>query len=120
VGGSVIVERVYLAQQDSSLAVYSEEMFAEVSQRLLDRVREKEADPQSRLAFGANTVEIDFDSAGRLTIPQRLREFAGLTNDVMVAGALTHVEIWDLETYMAQVDTLDDVVQEQFKDGGTI
>ncbi len=112
--------RVYLGQQGSSLAVYSEEAFVETSQRLLDQVRNQEIDPQLRLAFAANTVEIEIDSAGRITIPQRLRELANLTGDVIVAGALSHVEIWDQATYEALQSTLTDVVQEQFKAGGTI
>ena len=113
-------DKVFLAPQGSSLAVYSEEAFNETFQRLLDQVRSKEIDPQARLAFAARTVEIDIDSAGRITIPQRLREFANLTDDVIVAGAYTHVEIWDREAYAAMESTLTSVIQEQFKAGGTI
>ncbi len=117
---SKLGERVYLAQQDNSLAVYSEEAFAEVSQRLLDQVRNHNGDPQARLAFASSTVEIEIDSAGRITIPQRLREFANLKDDVIVAGALSHVEIWDQSTFEALQATLTGVVQEQFRAGGTI
>ena len=117
---SKLGERVYLAQQGNSLGVYSEAAFAETSQRLLDQVRSGETDPQVRLAFAASTVEIDIDSAGRITIPQRLRDFANLTGEVIVAGALTHVEIWDRTAYEAVEATLTNVVQEQFKSGGTI
>lgn len=109
---------MYLGQQASSLAVYSEEAFAATSQRLLDQDRNSQIDPQFRLAFAANTVEIEIDSAGRITIPQRLREFAKLTDDVIVAGALSHVEIWDRATY--EELALVDVVQDQFKAGATI
>ena len=117
---SKLGERVYVAQQDNSLGVYSAEAFAETSQRLLDQVRNKEIDPQTRLAFGSNTVEIDIDSAGRITIPQRLREYASLESGVIVAGALSHVEVWDRANYESLHGTLTDVVQEQFKAGGTI
>jgi MraZ protein len=113
-------DRVYLARQDNSLGVYSETAFGETSQRLLDQVRLGEIDPQARLAFASSTVEIEIDSAGRITIPQKLREYADLTGDVIVAGALTHVEIWDREAYESMEGTLSDVVQEQFKAGGTI
>ena len=113
-------DRVYLARQDNSLGVYSETAFAETGQRLLDQVRSGEIDPQARLAFASSTVEIEIDSAGRITIPQKLREYADLTGDVIVAGALTHVEIWDREAYESMEGTLSDVVQEQFKAGGTI
>jgi MraZ protein len=113
-------DRVYLALQDNSLAVYSETAFEEATERLLDQVRSGEADPQTRLAFASNTVEIEIDSAGRITIPQRLREFANLTGDVIVAGALTHVELWDRDAYQSIESALTDVVHEQFKAGGRI
>lgn len=117
---SKLGERVYLAQQGNSLGVYSEAAFIETSQRLLDQVRSGEIDPQARLAFASSTVEIDIDSAGRITIPQRLREYANLSGEVIVAGALTHIEIWDSEAYESMRPTLSSVVQEEFKAGGTI
>lgn len=113
-------DRVYLAPQDNSLAVYSEPAFEEVSDRLLAQVRAGEVDPQTRLAFASNTVEIEIDSAGRITIPQRLREYADLSGDVIVAGALTHVEIWSHDTFHLMETDLANVVHEQFKAGGTI
>lgn len=113
-------DRVYLALQDNSLAVYSETAFGESSDRLLAQVRSGEVDPQARLAFASNTVEIEIDGAGRITIPQRLREFANLTGDVIVAGALTHVELWDRDAYLSIESALTNVVHEQFKAGGTI
>lgn len=111
-------DRVYLALQDNSLAVYSETAFEEATERLLAQVRSGEVDPQTRLAFASNTVEIEIDSAGRITIPQRLREYANLTSDVIVAGALTHVELWDRDTFQVLQPSLSSVMHEQFKFGG--
>ncbi len=116
---SELGDRVYLALQDNSLAVYSETAFEETSDRLLAQVRAGEVDPQTRLAFASNTVEIEIDGAGRITIPQRLREYANLTGDVIVAGALTHVELWDRDAYQSIEPALTNVVHEQFKAGGT-
>jgi len=114
-------DRVYLARSDSSLAVYSEEQFAETSQRLIDRDRAGELAPQVRLAFAASTVAVEPDQkTGRITIPPKLREYANLTNDVIVAGVLTHVEIWDKATFEALEGAHKDVVQQQFRAGGAI
>ena len=65
-------------------------------------------------------VEIEIDGAGRITIPQRLREYANLTGDVIIAGALTHVELWDRDAYQSIESELTNVMHEQFKAGGTI
>ena len=117
---SLLGERVYLGLQGNSLAVYSEEAFWETSQRLLEKVRTGEIEPQARLAFGSNTVDIDIDSAGRITIPQWMRESVNLTSDVVVAGAVSHIEIWNKDSYEGAKPALSSVVQEQFEAGGTI
>lgn len=47
----------------------------------------------SRLMLaGAMTVEID--SQGRINLPNYLIEFAGLKGSSVVAGLMTHLEIW--------------------------
>lgn len=35
------------------------------------------------------------DKLGRIVIPQYLRQYAGLTTDVIVAGVFDRIEIWD-------------------------
>lgn len=52
----------------------------------------------SRLFFGS-TEEAKLDSQGRLTIPQRLRDVAGIRKDVVVLGVRERMEIWDRQTY---------------------
>jgi len=113
-------ERVYLAPQGNSLAVYSETEYESVANRLLEQVRAGELDPKTRLGFASSTVEVDIDSAGRITIPQRLREFANLTDEVIVAGVLTYIEIWDRSAYAEVEADLAAVVHQQFEAGGTI
>ncbi len=44
-------------------------------------------------------AELEFDAQGRIRIPQYLREFAGLKKEVVVAGSLNRVEIWDRQIY---------------------
>ncbi len=43
----------------------------------------------------AGAVETDIDSLGRVLIPDFLKEFAGLTEKVVVAGVHPRAEIWD-------------------------
>ncbi|HXD76998.1 MAG TPA: division/cell wall cluster transcriptional repressor MraZ [Puia sp.] len=42
---------------------------------------------------GATMVELD--SAGRLLIPQNLKEYAGLDKDIILTAAVDKIEIWD-------------------------
>lgn len=44
-------------------------------------------------------TEIELDNAGRMLLPQSLREFAGLAKDIVLAAALDRFEIWDASKY---------------------
>lgn len=46
---------------------------------------------------GATIVEPD--AAGRLLIPQNLKDYAGLERDIVLAAAVNKLEIWDKEKY---------------------
>ena len=43
--------------------------------------------------------ECNLDKQGRVLVPQSLRNEVNLQKDVMLVGMLTHVEIWDRETW---------------------
>ncbi len=51
--------------------------------------------------FIAPAQEVDIDKAGRISIPQSLRAYAGLTEgaECVVAGVLRRIEIWDAGAY---------------------
>ena len=48
----------------------------------------------NRLLIGS-AVDLELDSSGRLLIPARLREQAGLTKQVMLVGQLNKFQLWD-------------------------
>jgi MraZ protein len=50
--------------------------------------------------------EVEPDAAGRLLLPPELREFAHITRQVMFVGQGSHFEIWDLENWNQQLETL--------------
>ena len=50
--------------------------------------------------------DVELDSAARLLIPPELREFAHITRPVMLVGQGSHFEIWDLESWNQQLETL--------------
>jgi MraZ protein len=38
---------------------------------------------------------VDVDSQGRILIPQKLREYAGLNGNVVVVGLVSRIEVWN-------------------------
>ena len=49
--------------------------------------------------FLAGAAEVEVDKQGRVLIPSKLREFAGLEKDVVLIGAASHIEIWSQEIW---------------------
>lgn len=53
-----------------------------------------------------NASPLDTDKLGRTLLPENLITLAGIKKDVVFAGALTRVELWDKSAYHAYVDGL--------------
>lgn len=51
--------------------------------------------------YVASAQDQDLDAVGRLLIPPMLREHAKLKRDVIWAGNVTYVELWDKESFHA-------------------
>ena len=54
----------------------------------------------SRMFFASAFDDVP-DRQGRVTVPQPLRQYAGLTRDCVVVGANTRLEIWDAAAWAA-------------------
>jgi MraZ protein len=52
---------------------------------------------------GATMMELD--GAGRLLIPQNLKEYAGLEKDIVLVTAVNKIEIWDKVKYQQFFET---------------
>lgn len=50
-------------------------------------------------SFFRGNVDVELDSAGRINIPKRMMEFAGLEKDVVLVGLGNRLEIWNPSDY---------------------
>jgi MraZ protein len=94
-----LADKGYLSQFDACLGLWTEDGFAAVAQRLTDKIRAGQASQEAMRAFAANAHEVRPDAQGRITIPQRLRDFARLDRDVVVIGTIDRIEIWDAQRW---------------------
>lgn len=80
---------------DNCLFVYSLKEWKKIS----DRLGELSIGQSNTRGFNrfmlSGAVEVDVDSAGRILIPEFLKDFAELTNKVVLAGIHNRVEIWN-------------------------
>jgi MraZ protein len=54
----------------------------------------------SRLML-AGAMEVEIDGQGRVVLPEYLRDYAGLTKEVIVAGLYNRLELWDKDQWAA-------------------
>ena len=60
---------------------------------------------------GFFTSEVEMDKAGRIMVPQKFRDYAGLTRDCVVTSDGTRIEIWDARRY----EEYEQRVEEEFE-----
>ena len=85
--------------QERCLYVFPVEEFQRITEALSTApVTAKAVRDYSRVFFASASDETP-DKQGRITIPQSLRQYAGLVRDCVVIGANTRLEIWDAQAW---------------------
>jgi MraZ protein len=86
---------VYLTQHlDNCVALWTMEQF---EKEVAVRQAAAELGPVERNAvrdWSAAVHEVELDRQGRMAIPQQLRTYASLEQEVLVTGAINRVELW--------------------------
>jgi len=99
---STLAGKVFLVKGgEPCLSVYPEETYTRMTVSALAGLNplSTQARELSRL-FYSNAMESELDGAGRIMLPPRFMEHAGITSrDVVVAGAGACLELWDRSTW---------------------
>lgn len=87
--------------QDRCLTIYPAREFDRISRRLrAGAVARTEIRSFNRVFFASASDEVP-DKQGRVMIPEKLRQYAGLDRDCVVIGNNTTVEVWQPEAWAA-------------------
>ena len=98
-GGVVITKG-----QERCLYVFPPAEFERITAKLrAGPVTEKSVRDYSRVFFASAFDQVP-DKQGRVTIPQGLRDYAGLQRDCVVIGANTRLEIWEEAAWTAYLN----------------
>jgi MraZ protein len=90
-GNSVVMTRGL----DSCLFLFTKNEWEQIAEKLASQsVGSREARDLNRF-FLSGAVEVDIDSAGRILVPDFLKDFAKLKESVILAGLYKRIEIWD-------------------------
>lgn len=95
VGRKVVVTRGL----DSCLFMFPEKAWQKIAAKISD-LPVGQADTRGMARFLlAGAVEAEVDGAGRILIPEYLKEFAELRSRVVLAGVSDRIEIWNEKTW---------------------
>jgi MraZ protein len=104
---------------DHCLNVYSRKTWEKEAQAYAAAVNGSAARRGLARLFLAGSSEVEVDSAGRILIPEHLKEFASLKEKAVVAGVAARVEIWEenaWKKYTAEIEQNADTFAEKLDD----
>jgi MraZ protein len=89
---------------DGCVCVYPNDEWERVSNNMRELSTRGPQQRQAARSFFAGAAEVTPDRQGRVPVPVHLRDFAGLSleREVVVAGVLSRIEIWDAGKWAAR------------------
>lgn len=103
-GGTV--KLVLTAHPDGCLLLYPAPAWEPIRARVMSFPSlDRQFSVWKRLLVGF-AQEVELDGTGRLLVPPEMRDFAKIAREVMFVGQGTHYEIWDLEQWNTQLESL--------------
>lgn len=106
---------------DGCLFLFSAEKWQEFERKLAKMPLTKRNSRAFARFLTYSAAEIEFDKQGRVLIPEHLRSFAGITKDVVVAGTLERIEIWDkrrFDSYIRGIEKDSEKIAERLEELG--
>jgi len=92
---------------DQCLQAFPRQVWQQLAQKVSSlSLGSPEARNLRRILF-SNAAEVEVDRQGRILVPQNLREYAGLGEQVVITGMDTFFELWSADRWRAVMEQLD-------------
>lgn len=106
---------------DDCLFLYPKDEWEKLATRLSELpISQKDSRAFVRLML-AGAMDLEIDRQGRINLPQYLREYAGVKNEVVVAGLYSRIEIWNRsnwDKYRREAEKKSNEIAEHMKELG--
>lgn len=98
---------------EGCVALWTPGEFARQAQERLEQSRGGGAAQRQQARYwAANSSDADVDRQGRFALPPAIREYGQLTGEVLIVGALDHVELWNPDIYAVQVNAAEEIFKQ--------
>jgi MraZ protein len=100
---AAFAEGAFLVREaDRCLSMYPFATYSALTDAALSALNPLSAQAkQLKRYFHSNALAVELDAAGRVMVPARLLQHAGIGRDVVVTGAGDCLELWDRSTWEA-------------------
>jgi MraZ protein len=100
---AAFAEGAFLVREaDRCISIYPSATYSALTGAALSALNPLSAQAkQLKRYFHSNALAVELDAAGRVMVPARLLEHAGIGRDVVVTGAGDCLELWDRSTWEA-------------------
>ena len=89
-----VQEAVIAPETEQALALFTLERFQQRADEIRAQSGHQSIKTYLRLYF-SQAAPVEIDKQGRIRIPDRLMDFAGLKQEVVLLGVNDHIELWD-------------------------
>ncbi|MGC9468545.1 MAG: division/cell wall cluster transcriptional repressor MraZ [Anaerolineae bacterium] len=99
---------------DRCLVVYPIDVWKEISQKVTSLPITDPRGRTLRRVFFADAMDAELDRQGRVLIPDRLREYAGLdlSSEVAIVGLDRFIELWNPDRWEKQNESQEEIMSE--------
>ena len=84
---------------DKCLTISTEAEWENFLQELKALPRSNAEARMIRRYFNQSAAKCDVDKQGRVTIPQELKDYAGITKELVTIGNIDNIEVWSKENF---------------------
>ena len=99
---------VLIQTQPDSLSLYPDEAWGEVQAKLREMSERRPELRNQVLSVTAKAVEVIPDKQGRILISEKIRKIVSLEAEVLMVGAINHIEIWDPQRFEEMTELVGD------------
>lgn len=106
---------------DNCLFIFPSKFWAPFAEMLAGLSMAKQDTRAFARLFLSGATEVEFDSLGRILVPEHLKKYADLKKSIVVAGLFNRLEIWDEErwsNYRADLEKNSDSIAEKLGELG--
>ncbi len=97
-------ERLIITNFDGCLWAYPAAEWQKVKDKVASLPQMQDIVKAFQRVFISAAFEAPIDGSGRIQIPQTLREYAGISKDVVLVGVTNRIEIWSRERWLPKFD----------------